>query len=289
MNSTRLDVRGLQYHIQEWGERGNPTLVLLHGWMDCGASFKYVAEHLADRYFVVAPDWRGFGDTEHAPGYWFPDYFADLHEILDYYSPEQPANLVGHSMGGNIVLMYAGIQPHRVSAVISLEALGMAPTDASQAVDKYRTWMNQVLSGEPSKVYPNIESLRRSIRTGNPRLTDAMVDELTTLWARHNPENGTYRLKHDHNHRYTNPVRYQIEDTVAVWREIRAKVGVLMAEDSPMYQQYLKLGRLNEARQLLDVSDDAYALLTDCGHMVHLEQPDATAAFINQFFASVAH
>ena len=289
MNSTRLDVRGLQYHIQEWGERGNPKLVLLHGWMDCGASFKYVAEQLADRYFVVAPDWRGFGDTEHASGYWFPDYFADLHEILDYYSPEQPANLVGHSMGGNIVLMYAGIQPHRVSAVISLEALGMAPTDASQAVDKYRTWMNQVLSGEPSKVYPNIESLRRSIRTGNPRLTDAMVDELTTLWARHNPENGTYRLKHDHNHRYTNPVRYQIEDTVAVWREIRAKVGVLMAEDSPMYQQYLKLGRLNEARQLLDVSDDAYALLTDCGHMVHLEQPDATAAFINQFFASVAH
>ena len=74
---------------------------------------------------------------------------------------------------------------------------------------------------------------------------------------------------------------------MAIWREIRARVGVLMAEDSPMYQQYHKLGRLDEARQMLGVADDAYALLADCGHMVHLEQPDATAAFIRQFFAAV--
>ena len=168
MKSKKLDVRGLQYHVQEWGEPGSPLLVMLHGWMDCGATYKYMMPYLAEHFHVVAPDLRGFGETEHvAGGYWFPDYFADLEVLLDHYAPQGSVDLVGHSMGGNIALMYAGIRPERVKRVLSLEGIGMMPSDPGEAVGKYRQWMQQILSNAPSKVYPHAGMLKHSIYKGN--------------------------------------------------------------------------------------------------------------------------
>jgi len=283
MKTVQLDIRGLNYHVQEWGDENRPRLFLLHGWMDCGTTFKYVAEHLQDAFHIVAPDWRGFGRTEHAQGYWFPDYYADLEALLDHYSPDQPACLVGHSMGGNIALMYSGISPHRVARVLSLEALGMAPTQSADAPNKYRQWMQEILSGEPAKEYPNIEVLKQSIRMGNPSLSEDIVTELTNHWAEPVGEGTVYRLRHDHAHRYTNPMRYNFDDTLEVWREISARVGLVMAEHSRLYSSFKEMGRLAQALKELNVSQEDYCLISDSAHMLHLEQPQKTADVIRQF------
>jgi len=283
MKVNNLNIRGLNYHVQEWGDSSKPTVFLLHGWMDCGGSYKFVAEHLSDKYHLVAPDLRGFGKTDHAQGYWFPDYFADIDQLFDHYSPNHKINLVGHSMGGNIALMYAGIKPERIANVISLEALGMAPTESTDTPGKYRRWMFEILSGEPSKVYPNEESFRRSIRKGNPSLNEGMVSELVELWGQPYGSDGALQLKHDHSHRYANPVRYNFDDVVAVWREITARVGVVMASQSKMYHYMQKMGRIEQARQVLKIADQDYFLVEDSDHMVHLEQPYETAMCIAQF------
>ena len=284
MNIKTLNVRGLSYHIQEWGDSTKPLLVLLHGWMDCGATYKFVAEHLSEEFFLVAPDWRGFGNTEHAPAYWFPDYFADLEKILDHYSPHHPANLVGHSMGGNIVMMYAGIHPHRVNSVLSLEALGMAPTDVSDAPEKYRRWMREITSEEPSKVYPNFDALCYSVHKGNPTLTPEIIIELANLWGKPFGEDGAYQLKHDHAHRYANPVRYSFEDVLEIWKQVSARVGLVMAKESNFYRRFSTYGRIDEANAVLNISDQDYSELDQCGHMLHIEQPVKTADCIRQFF-----
>jgi len=57
----RVDVRGVGYHLLEWGDRNNPLLMMLHGWGDCAASFQFLVDELREDWFVVAPDWRGFG------------------------------------------------------------------------------------------------------------------------------------------------------------------------------------------------------------------------------------
>jgi len=93
MNASKLNVRGLEYHVQEWGDSSKPSIFLLHGWMDCGATYKFAAQYLENDFHLIAPDLRGFGDTEHAQGYWFPDYFADLEVLLDHYSPMSPVNV----------------------------------------------------------------------------------------------------------------------------------------------------------------------------------------------------
>lgn len=285
MKKTSIQVRGLRTNIQEWGDPSNPTLVMLHGWMDCGASYKYLAPFLEMGFHLVAPDLRGFGDTEHAPGYWFPDYYADLDVVLDRYAKDQPANLIGHSMGGNIVAMYAGIQPQRVNRVLILEALGMMPTEPKDTPDRYRKWMREILSDEPSKVYPNVDILKMSIRKGNPSLSEEIVDDLVGLWAKPHGSDGAMQLKHDHKHRYTNPNRYNYEDVCEVWGQVTARVGLVMADQSWMYQRLCESGRVEEAMGILKIEQDDYSVVTDSNHMLHIEQPEQTAEKIQAFFS----
>ena len=111
-----LQIRGLRYHMRTWGDPRDPKLVLLHGWMDVSASFQFLVDALRRDWYVIAPDWRGFGLSEWvAGGYWFPDYIGDLEALVAQVSPDAPVSLVGHSMGGNVAGLYAGVRPARVA------------------------------------------------------------------------------------------------------------------------------------------------------------------------------
>ena len=111
-----IPVRGLSYHVRHWGDASlvtaeRPPLVMVHGWMDVGASFQFVVDALADDRYVVAPDWRGFGltDTPQEDSYWFADYLGDLDALIDAtlkpFAGLTQVDLVGHSMGGNVVMI----------------------------------------------------------------------------------------------------------------------------------------------------------------------------------------
>ena len=64
---------------------------------------------------MIALDWRGFGatDTPAADTYFFPEYLGDLELVLDalFGVDRGPIDLLGHSMGGNVAMLYAGVRP----------------------------------------------------------------------------------------------------------------------------------------------------------------------------------
>ena len=92
------------------------------------ASFQFTVDELDKDWYVIAPDWRGFGLSDWAPqGYWFPDYVADLSAIINIISPDVEISLVGHSMGGNIAGLYTGVYPEKVQKLILAEGFGMPP------------------------------------------------------------------------------------------------------------------------------------------------------------------
>lgn len=99
----QLPLRGLESCVREWGPEAGLPVFLLHGWMDSGATWQFVVDALLDHplpYRLIAPDWRGFGDSAWCThGYWFPDYLADLEALLDALAPGKDVVLVGHSMG----------------------------------------------------------------------------------------------------------------------------------------------------------------------------------------------
>ena len=117
--SQMLPVRNMHYHLRSWEPEPAsgidpelPVLVLAHGWMDVAASYQFVVDAFSDAFVqgrrIVAHDWRGFGlsrGAEPCDSYYFTDYLADLDMLLEQISPDQPIDLVGHSMGGNISCM----------------------------------------------------------------------------------------------------------------------------------------------------------------------------------------
>ncbi|HSN45360.1 MAG TPA: alpha/beta fold hydrolase, partial [Casimicrobiaceae bacterium] len=171
--SHRVSLRGLSHRVLTWGDPAAPKVFLLHGWMDVAASFQFLVDAFARDWYAIAPDLRGYGQSAWQPqGYWFPDYVADLEALLDAFAPGEAAALVGHSLGGNIVLHYAGVRPQRVRAVVSLDGFGIPAEDASLAPAKFRTWLDAQTQPAEFAPYASIGNVAARLRKNNRRLTE---------------------------------------------------------------------------------------------------------------------
>ena len=59
-----IAIRGLRYNIRHWGPAGAPPVFLLHGWMDASPTFQFLVDSLQQDWHIIAPDWRGYGESE---------------------------------------------------------------------------------------------------------------------------------------------------------------------------------------------------------------------------------
>lgn len=100
--SRRVEGAGLSLHVTEDGERGRPTVLLVHGFPDTSAVWDLVVERLVDSFHVVRYDVRGAGASD-APttrsGYALPLLVEDLAAVASATSPDQPVHLVAHDWG----------------------------------------------------------------------------------------------------------------------------------------------------------------------------------------------
>ena len=160
--SQRVALRGLDSHVLTWGDPAAPKLFLLHGWMDVAASFQFLVDALERERYVIAPDLRGYGKSAWQPqGYWYADYIADLEALLQAFAPGESVDLAGHSLGGNVVLHYAGVRPTRARRVISLDGFGVRAEESSAAPEKIAKWLDAL--ADP-KDFATLRELRRRRR-----------------------------------------------------------------------------------------------------------------------------
>jgi len=228
MKSSRsefLDIRGLNYHIRHWGDESAPKLFMVHGWMDMSASFQFVVDCLQKDWHVIAPDWRGFGLTERsaADTYWFPDYLADLDAILLHYSPHEAVKLVGHSLGGNVVGVYAGVRPQRIARLINLEGFGMPTTKPEQAPARFAKWLDELQAPPGMKTYGSLQEVVARLQKTNPRLSSERATFLASHWSAE-VSDGCWEILGDPKHKNANPVLYRVEEVLACWQQITAPV-----------------------------------------------------------------
>ena len=281
-----LDIRGLRYHCRVWGESGQPRLFMLHGWMDVSASFQFLVDALQGGWQVIAPDWRGYGLSAWGPAdcYWFPDYMGDLDRLLAHFEPDRPVTLIGHSMGGNIASMYAGVRPERVAHLINLEGFGMSRTEAAKAPARYAKWLAQLADKPGFRDYANFAELAGRMRSGNARLSEARALFLAQHWGRQNAA-GRVELCSDPAHKLINPVSYQLEEAMACWRNVSAPVlWIDGAESKTMERMRINAGD-HEARKACFRQLSAHTVAA-AGHMLHHDQPEQLAALIESFLRS---
>ena len=289
-----LPVRGLTYHVNAWGDASlatpeRPPLLMLHGWMDVGASFQFVVDAMARaegaQRYVLAPDWRGFGGTSNGGGdsYWFPDYLGDLDALADALAPGQPFDLLGHSMGGNVVMSYAGIRPARIRRLVNLEGFGLPDTTPDQAPTRAAKWLDELKAPQAFSPYADAQAVAARLRKNNPRLPADKAAWLATHWAEPRAD-GQWHLRADPAHRRVNPVPYRAAEAVAAWRAIEAPVLWVEGAQTDMRKWWGdRYPRADFDARLAQVRGVQSVTLDDAGHMLHHDQPEALAAALARF------
>lgn len=234
-------------------------------------------------------DWRGYGLTQ-APvtdSYWFPDYLADLDALLDALYPEQTIDLVGHSMGGNVVMMYAGSRPERIRRLVNLEGFGMAATVPSQAPTRMAQWLDELKAQRAGsndlKPYGDAAGVAARLMKTNRRLSQDKADWLAQHWARPGPD-GQWRILGDAAHKVINPYLFRVEETLAMYKRIAAPVLAIEAADDSLTQWWKGRYTLAEFHERLQsVPSLQKATVQDAGHMLQHDQPQALANLLENF------
>ncbi len=278
-----ISVRERRYHIRLWGDDEAPILFFLHGWGDVSASFQFVVDALQGQWRIIAPDWRGFGLSQWNDGaYWFPDYIADLDALLDIYSPELPAQIVGHSMGGIVASLYAGIRPHRVARLVNIEGFGLWTSAPGDTPDRFEKWLQQIRDNNSSfRSYKQRSEFAARMRNDNPRLTP----ERAVFLAEHSvlATAGGFAFAADPRHRWINPVLYPIDEAKACWRRISATTLSVAGRDSAMMKPFAD--KPDDYRdRLACFADLRETYIDECGHNIHHDQPQILARLLEGFF-----
>jgi pimeloyl-ACP methyl ester carboxylesterase len=296
-----VPIRGLKYHLLHWGpapanaNSALPPLVLLHGWMDVAASYQFMVDALDEAFaggrHIIAPDWRGFGQTEagQTDNFWFPDYLADLDFLLDHCCPGQPVDLVGHSMGGNVAMIYAGVRPERIRRLVNLEGFGLAATRPSQAPGRYAQWMDELKSlhrGDSAlKTYADQAGVAQRLMKTNPRLPGDKAEWLAGRWARPN-STGQWQIQGHAGHKVTSAHIYRLDEMLEVYKRITAPLLSVQADSDSLTQWWKGSYTLAEYHERLkNVADARSAVIADAGHMLHHDQPEQLARLIEDFLA----
>jgi pimeloyl-ACP methyl ester carboxylesterase len=119
----RVSTNGIELHLVEAGPADGPTVVLCHGFPELAYSWRHQIPALADAgYHVLAPDQRGYGDSDRPEA--IEDYDIhhltdDLLGVLDDVGAEKAA-FVGHDWGSMVVGQMALLHPERMTGVVAM-------------------------------------------------------------------------------------------------------------------------------------------------------------------------
>ena len=276
----QLQVRGLKHRLTWWGPPSAEPVVLLHGFQDCGETWQFLADCLPESASLVAPDWRGFGGSDWAPGgYWFPDYLADLEALLEQLVPSSPARVIAHSMGANVAALYAGIRPNRLGWLVNLEGIGLRRTSPETAPDRYGQWLDEIREPLVEGRYASVRQLAEVLMRRNPRLTADRAEFIARAWTR--DTEGGVRLAFDPRHRFVNPVLYRREEAEACWA--RVHIPMLLVAGGSSGHEERRREDFSDALVKRLFNDVKIVTLPGVGHMMHHEDPAAVAAAIVEF------
>lgn len=287
----RLEANGLGHRVLEWTPRAGladdaptRTVVLVHGFMDVAASWENVAPSLAARgYRVLAPDMRGFGETDRAPQgsyYHFADYVADLAAITSVLEPTAPLAVVGHSMGGTITTLFTGTFPERVARLVSIEGLGPPDSTWEIAPLRMRRWIEQV-DRTRERVDPILtrdDAFARLV-SSHPNVPREILDERFVHLVREaSDENGRtgVRWRFDPLHRTTSPTPFFARTFIEFIRRVTCPTLFVSGGPSGFHVS-------DESERLSAFAAVRSVEIDGAGHMIHWTRPSELAAVLGDF------
>jgi pimeloyl-ACP methyl ester carboxylesterase len=194
-------------------------------------------------------------------------------------------------MGGHVAMMYAGVRPARIRRLINLEGFGMPANKPTQAQARYAQWLDEIKAlhrGDNAlKTYDDVAGVAARLMKTNRRLSQDKADWLASQWSQPHvqPDGGTrHVILGDVAHRVVNAQLFRVEEIVALYACISAPTLMVQASDDSLAGWWRRRYTLEEFYQRLQaVPRLRRAVLDDCGHMLHHDQPQALARLLEEF------
>ena len=276
-SETDVDLRGQRIRLCSWGTPDGPCALLLHGWLDQAASWQSVAWRLAERgWYVVAPDHRGHGRSAWAPAgtsYHFTDYIVDLDHLFDLL-PRPIEALVGHSMGGTMASIYAGLRPQSIRHLFLLEGLGPAAATPSDSADQLLRHLDDQRNRRAAKTMESVDAAAKRLR----RLTPALNAELArALAVRATTTTAAEEVQWiwDPMHRTRAAVAYDTQRHAALLQRITAPT-IIVDGDRSWYQS---IDGIEERASAIGTIRARH--LIHASHSIHIDAPEFLANLIH--------
>lgn len=276
----------LRLHYVDWGDPGGPPLLLIHGGRDHCRNWDWVAAALREEWHIIAPDLRGHGDSQWSAdgSYSMAGYIYDLAQLI-HQQHLAPATIIGHSLGGNIALRYAGIYPETVARLVAIEGLGPSPQrlaerEAPTIAERMDQWIleQRRLAGRLPRRYASIEDAFRRMQEENPHLTAEQARHLTVHGANQN-EDGTYSWKFDNYVRAWPPYDMRGRDIQLLWSRINCPTLLLYGKES-WAGNPAEDGRAEHFRHATVVGIDG------AGHWLHHDRLDEFLRVVRGFLSA---
>ncbi len=133
-----MRVNGLQLQYLDWGNRGEQTLLLLHGFTGHAHVWDFFAQDLKEQYHIIALSQRGHGNSQWSEetSYSIDDHFSDIAFFIDAVGLKEPV-IIGHSMGGRNALFFAACLPEKVSHLVLVDSRPGNDSNASGALQRH--------------------------------------------------------------------------------------------------------------------------------------------------------
>jgi len=275
----------LRLHYVDWGNEGAPPLLLVHGSRDHCRNWDWVARALRDRYHIIAPDLRGHGDSQWLVGsnYAMIDYVYDIAQLL-HQKKLFPITIIGHSLGGAIVLQYAGLYPENVAKVIAVEGLGPPPAmikarAQKPAHERMREWIvtSREMAGRLPRRYATLDEAFKRMTEANRYLSPEQARHLTVHGMNQN-EDGTFSWKFDNYVRGFSPYMFNRDEANGVWNRISCPVLLVRGAESWASDP-------SDDGRMAVFQDARLVTIEDAGHWAHHDQLDIFLRHANEFLS----
>jgi epoxide hydrolase 4 len=126
LQSGTVQANGQTFHVQSAGDPAAPFVLCLHGFPEFSGAWVDVLPQLADMYFAVAPDQRGYGLSSKPVGvehYRVHHLARDMLALADHMAPGRPVHLIAHDWGASVAYMMAFLAPQRIAKLIVLNGV----------------------------------------------------------------------------------------------------------------------------------------------------------------------
>ena len=254
-----VNVNGLNLHYLEWGDPGNPTIVMLHGIQQQAHSWDFISLPLSVDYHVLAVDQRGHGDSDWSPD---GDYSTDAY-VSDVKSLVAALNLtdfhlIGHSMGGRNSLAWASQSPGILKSLTIVDTGPETQRRGSQRIQQFRELPDEL---------DTLEEFARRVMEYTGRSREQTLGALK--YSIRQRDDGKWTWKYDKVIRVRGfrPPAWTPEQLWNGWRKIDCPALVVRGERSDIFADETM------QRMAVEHPDCTAVTIANAGHLVQGDNP----------------